>query len=65
MKVSETKAFDALPADVQAVLKRAASRGAANLPNGMTLRIGADWLMVPVKGGVRQVAVGMTRAFRL
>ncbi len=55
--------FEALPADVQAILKRAASRGAANSTPAILAAVGADWIMVPSKRGLRQVAVTATRAF--
>jgi len=50
-----------LPADIQAALLRAASRGRAKLPSPMA----DQWFMVPSKRGLRQVAVSGTRAFRL
>ena len=57
--------FDTLPSDVQRVLKRAASHGVARFPDGMTLLIPYDWVMVPTGKGEIQVAIGLDRAYRL
>ena len=55
--------FEALPADVRRVLARAAARGAANSTPAIQAAVGADWIMVPSKRGLRQVVVTATRAF--
>ena len=61
VKASATAKFDALGSNLQAALKRAATRGAANLPTDM----GDGWLMVPTKRGPVQVAHAGARAFSL
>lgn len=62
---SDTAHFDALDTASQIVLRRAASRGAANCTPEMFECVGRDWLMVPSKLGPRQVVVTESRAFRL
>jgi hypothetical protein len=62
---TDTHDFDQLSAEVQKVLKRAASRGAANSTPEIFAAVGRDWLMVPSKRGLRQVVVTAERAFAL
>jgi hypothetical protein len=62
---SKTPAFDALSSEIQKVLKRAASRGAANSTPEIFASVGRDWLMVPSKKGLRQVVVTAERAYRI
>jgi len=59
MVVSKTPIFDALTIEMQRAFKRAASRGIVNLPSDM----GDGWLMVPVRGSVRQVVYRGLRAW--
>lgn len=61
MQTNATAKFDALDVATQAALRRAATRGAANLPTD----VGEGWLMVPTKRGLVQVAYAGARAFSL
>ncbi len=54
-----SNAFAGHDYDTRVALKRAATRGAANLPRD----IGVGWIMVPTKKGVRQVAFDGLRAW--
>ncbi len=57
--------FERMSPATRAILKRAASRGAANSTPDAFVEVGQDWLMVPSKRGKRQVVITATRAFRL
>lgn len=57
--------FKALPEDIQRVLLIAARYGSADLKSDMRAIIGRDWIMVPTRRGLVQVACNETRALRL
>jgi hypothetical protein len=66
MRPNQFANYDALAEDCQLALRRAAKNGAAELPDGMSMRIPHDWLIVPGYGYAPvQVAVGLNRAYRL
>jgi hypothetical protein len=58
-------AFDSLPKGIKAVLKRAAAKGASYGPDDIREIVGRDWIMVPTKKGLCQVAVKAGLAYRL
>lgn len=65
---SQTAVYDRLPAAVQKVLLRAASRGRAAAAVGLLAPVAEEcggWLMVPSRRGLRQVVISEGVAFRI
>jgi hypothetical protein len=62
---SQTHCYDALPANVQTLLRKAATKGKVECGIETLACIDNDWLMVPTKKGLVQVAVGAGILYRI